>query len=307
MVFAIHAYETDYCGLHGIEDWAFDEGETENDEHLHDYGRQLSMEVIESYGFLEEEYTGGEELDEDEFNTAQLGFATLYKVYDLIAIDENGEYVLDENGEKIVVNNEVEIENISGLVDFGDATPANTFNVENTTFRYDVPLSYFGDALLDEDGNAITAEAYIGKRGDVTLDNIITASDATYMLTAYTKINSVTGTIDANTILFTRDVMTKDPASVLNGWAGTRFFIPVASLILCGLLVSEIPMFSMKFKKNIKAGTPIHKQRIGFAGVIVVICVLTLLLGLNWSFIVLMTFVAYIIMNIGIALLFRKK
>lgn len=68
MVFAIHAYETDYCGLHGIEDWAFDEGETENDEHLHDYGRQLSMEVIESYGFLEEEYTGGEELDEDEYD-----------------------------------------------------------------------------------------------------------------------------------------------------------------------------------------------------------------------------------------------
>ena len=68
MVFAIHAYETDYCGLHGIEDWAFDEGETENDEHLHDYGRQLSMEVIESYGFLEEEYTGGEEVDEDEYD-----------------------------------------------------------------------------------------------------------------------------------------------------------------------------------------------------------------------------------------------
>ena len=99
----------------------------------------------------------------------------------------------------------------------------------------------------------------------------------------------------------------KDPASVLNGWAGTRFFIPVVSLILCGLLVSEIPMFSMKFKKNIKAGTPIHKQRIGFAGVIVVTCVLTLLLGLNWSFIVLMTFVSYIIINIGIALIFRKK
>ena len=83
--------------------------------------------------------------------------------------------------------------------------------------------------------------------------------------------------------------------------------IPIAAVILALLLVSEIPMFSMKFKKNIKAGTPIHKQRIGFAGVIVVICVLTLLLGLNWSFIVLMTFVAYIIMNIGIALLFRKK
>ena len=156
---------------------------------------------------------------EEKFNVAQLGDAKLYKVYDLIAVDEEGNYVLDEEGNKIVVNNEVEEEDITGLVDFGDTTPANTFNVENTTFRYDVPLSYFGDALLDQDGNAITAEAYIGKRGDVTLDNIITASDATYMLTAYTKINSVTGAVDANTILFTRDVMTKDPASVLDQFA----------------------------------------------------------------------------------------
>jgi len=68
MVFAIHAYETEYCGLHGIEDWGFEEGEREGDEHLHDYGRLLSMQVIDSYGFLEEEYTDGEELDEDEYN-----------------------------------------------------------------------------------------------------------------------------------------------------------------------------------------------------------------------------------------------
>ena len=174
--------------------------------------------LVKSYAEVDSDYAFYYSYEE-KFNNAQLGFAVLYNVYDLIAIDENGEYVLDENGEKIVVNNEVEIEDISGLVDFGDATPANTFNVENTTFRYDVPLSYFGDALLDEDGNAITAEAYIGKRGDVTLDNIITASDATYMLTAYTKINSVTGAVDANTILFTRDVLTKDPASVLDQFA----------------------------------------------------------------------------------------
>lgn len=100
--------------------------------------------------------------------------------------------------------------------------------------------------------------------------------------------------------------ISNDPTSVLYNWASTRFFIPAGSLVLCLLLVSEIPMFSMKFKKNVKAGTPIQKQRIGFAGVITVICVLTVLLGLNWSFIVMLTFVSYIIMNIGIAMLFRK-
>lgn len=69
MIFAIHAYETNYGGLHGIEDWGFDEAYNENAEYLNDYGRQLSMEVIESYGFLEEEYLDGEEeLDEDEID-----------------------------------------------------------------------------------------------------------------------------------------------------------------------------------------------------------------------------------------------
>lgn len=99
----------------------------------------------------------------------------------------------------------------------------------------------------------------------------------------------------------------KDPSSVLHGWAACRFFIPAASLILSFLLVSEIPMFSMKFKKNILPGSPIHKQRIGFAGVIVVASVLVLLLGLNWSMIILLTFVSYIVMNIGIMLMPRAK
>lgn len=101
--------------------------------------------------------------------------------------------------------------------------------------------------------------------------------------------------------------VSKDPTSVLYSWSCTRFFLPICSVVLSLLLISEIPMFSMKFKKNIKPGTPIHKQRIGFIGVIFVATVLTLLLGLNWSLIILLTFVSYIVMNVGIALLFRKK
>ncbi|MBR2065186.1 MAG: CDP-diacylglycerol--serine O-phosphatidyltransferase [Bacteroidales bacterium] len=101
--------------------------------------------------------------------------------------------------------------------------------------------------------------------------------------------------------------VSNDPTSVLYTWAGSRLFIPIGSVILSLLLISEIPMFSMKFKKNIKPGTPIHKQRIGFAGVIFVATALTILLGLNWSMIVLLTFTSYVVMNIGIALLFKKK
>ena len=101
--------------------------------------------------------------------------------------------------------------------------------------------------------------------------------------------------------------VTNDTSSVLHGWASSKFFIPAASVVLSLLLVSEIPMFSMKFKKKAKPGTPIHRQRVSFLGVVFVSTIMTVLLGLNWSFIVLLSFVAYIIMNIGIALLFRQK
>lgn len=101
--------------------------------------------------------------------------------------------------------------------------------------------------------------------------------------------------------------VTNDTTSVLYSWASSRLFIPIASVVLSALLVSEIPMFSMKFKKKAKPGTPIHRQRVSFIGVIFVSAILTLLLGLNWSFIVLLAFVSYIVMNIGIALLFRQK
>ena len=101
--------------------------------------------------------------------------------------------------------------------------------------------------------------------------------------------------------------VTNDTSSVLHGWASSKFFIPAASVALSLLLVSEIPMFSMKFKKKAKPGTPIHRQRVSFLGVVFVSTIMTALLGLNWSFIVLLSFVAYIIMNIGIALLFKQK
>ena len=97
-----------------------------------------------------------------------------------------------------------------------------------------------------------------------------------------------------------------DASSVMHLWASTRFFIPVAALILSLLLVSEIPMFSMKFKKNIKPGTPIHKQRVAFTGVICVAIILVLLLSLNWSMIILLVFTSYVIMNLGEYLLFTK-
>lgn len=97
-----------------------------------------------------------------------------------------------------------------------------------------------------------------------------------------------------------------DPESFLTSFASGPVFIPVLSLILCALMVSEIPMFSMKVKKGIQQDSPVHRMRVSFAGAVVVSIVLVALLGLNWSMIVLLVFVLYIIINIVNVLTTRK-
>lgn len=93
------------------------------------------------------------------------------------------------------------------------------------------------------------------------------------------------------------------PFSVLHGWATCTFFIPAVSLILSFLLVSEIPMFSMKLKKGSKLSDRANIQRLCFAAIVVLACIITLIAGLNWSFIVLLSFTAYILLNLGFALI----
>lgn len=92
--------------------------------------------------------------------------------------------------------------------------------------------------------------------------------------------------------------ITKDSDSFLHSWCGGKIFIPVLSCILSYLLISEHPMFSMKFKKGEKSYAAIHKMRIAFIGVMLVTSVFVLLLGLNWSMIILFSFLVYIIMNL---------
>ena len=91
--------------------------------------------------------------------------------------------------------------------------------------------------------------------------------------------------------------VTLEPDSILTGWASASWFIPAVSLILSVLLVSEIPMFSMKFKKS-SAGTSVHRQRIIFLIMVLASAVTVLILGLNWSLIALITFIVYILINI---------
>lgn len=70
--------------------------------------------------------------------------------------------------------------------------------------------------------------------------------------------------------------------------------IPVSAVILALLLVSEIPMFSLKFKK----GSAYNRIRIYFLAFAAAIAVATLIMGINWSYIILLTFTCYILLNL---------
>ena len=72
------------------------------------------------------------------------------------------------------------------------------------------------------------------------------------------------------------------------------YIVPMLALVLCYLLVCEIPMFSFKFKK----GSAYNRIRFYFIGIVAVFAIATLILKINWAYIVLLTFTAYILMNI---------
>ena len=86
------------------------------------------------------------------------------------------------------------------------------------------------------------------------------------------------------------------PGSVLAAWAGGLVFIPVMAVLLSALLVSEIPMFSIKIGKHADNAT--RWKRLALV-LLVVICVVVVVLSrLNWSAVVLLTLTLYILKNI---------
>lgn len=82
-----------------------------------------------------------------------------------------------------------------------------------------------------------------------------------------------------------------------------KTIILIASVVLALLLVSEIPMFSFKFKK----GSAYNLVRICFVAVVALFAIATLIMKINWSYIILMTFTAYILMNILTALFSLRR
>ena len=76
------------------------------------------------------------------------------------------------------------------------------------------------------------------------------------------------------------------------------YFIPIASVVLAMLMVSRIPMFSLKFKK----GSAHNKVRYIFLGIVALCAAATFILGINWAYIVFLSLTAYIVFNLLLAL-----
>lgn len=91
-----------------------------------------------------------------------------------------------------------------------------------------------------------------------------------------------------------------EPASFLAAWACGPVFVPALSVILCALLVCELPMFSMKFSKD--DSSSVKSKRLSFVIEVAIVLALTLIFGFHWSAVVLTTFVLYIVKNLFYAL-----
>ena len=95
-----------------------------------------------------------------------------------------------------------------------------------------------------------------------------------------------------------------DVNNIAGAMTESTWMIPAASVILSLLLVSEIPMFSMKFKKG--ASADLKWMRISFIAVSVAALAVTLILGQHFSHAVLFIFLTYIVMNILHSIIYRK-
>ena len=73
------------------------------------------------------------------------------------------------------------------------------------------------------------------------------------------------------------------------------YIVPMLSLVLCYLLVCEIPMFSFKFK-SLKWEE--NKSRFIFLALSAILAITTAVMGFNWSVLILTIFTSYIIINL---------
>jgi hypothetical protein len=147
------------------------------------------------------------------FNKKQIQSVKLISEVVQLYIDNDGNVIKNSDGEPLsVVINPETAKDVTDLVDFGTATPANVFEYGKAEFKHDLPL-YAADNITDAFGNVITvkggrvtsadrtypvATVYVGVKGDANLDFAVDSKDATVVLSWYTEKATGGGDIFAN-------------------------------------------------------------------------------------------------------------
>lgn len=95
-----------------------------------------------------------------------------------------------------------------------------------------------------------------------------------------------------------------EPASRISLLCLEPWFIPVLSVVLCALLVLEIPMMSLKIKKDDSRDT--KSKRYTFLASCLVCIAFVLIAGLNWSLCFVLIITVYILLNIAFLIFARQ-
>ncbi len=89
-------------------------------------------------------------------------------------------------------------------------------------------------------------------------------------------------------------------AAWLSGWRTVRWLLPLLSVALSALLVSEIPMFAMKIKKGRSLVAGVYgKLRIAFFAGAAVIIMLVAVFRMHFSLAFCLIFLYYVILNVA--------
>lgn len=104
-------------------------------------------------------------------------------------------------------------------------------------------------------------------------------------------------------------IATVAPSSIFGTLSTSAWFAPALAVVLSLLMVSEIPMFAMKFGGDKGEKTPQDTlesiKRITFFSIAAISLIVVILIGLPWAAVVLFAFISYIIINL-VFLLKRK-
>ena len=95
--------------------------------------------------------------------------------------------------------------------------------------------------------------------------------------------------------------VTAEPDSFLASWCAGPVFLPLLAVVLSVLLVSEVPMFAMKFGVGGSSKSD-NVKRLVFLVLAVAAVLAVVLTGSHWSLAVLAAFVGYVLVNLCAAL-----